>query len=191
VLGDVAESTSWPQAYYFRTRFVVPPNSGLGSIRLRGSIDDGVIFYLNGTEIYRNNMPAGKVDMYTSAITDGDPINCINSPDIPVTNFLSGTNLLAAEVHNSSDAASLDLYYGVQIDATIAPTALPALQIKRTNSVPPAVVVTWIPTNFPNWVLFGRTNAATGTWTVVATNSPFQTNLTYGPVREYRLGPKP
>lgn len=191
VLGDVADSTSWPQAYYFRTRFVAPPNGGRGSIRLRGSIDDGVIFYLNGTEIYRNNMPAGKVDMFTSALIDGDPVNCINSPDIAVTNFLSGTNLLAAEVHNSSDAASLDLYYGVQIDATISPTALPALQIKRTNSVPPAVIVSWTPTNFPNWVLFGRTNAATGTWTVVATNSPFQTNLTYGPVREYRLGPRP
>src|SRR5207249_4095616 len=40
--------------YYFRTTFVPPPGSlSSGILRLRHIIDDGAVFYLNGTEILR------------------------------------------------------------------------------------------------------------------------------------------
>jgi len=106
-----------------------------------------------------------------------------------VTNLLSGTNVLATEVHNTSDADVRDLYFGVQIDALFSPAVLPALQIKRTNSVPPAVLVTWTPTNFPGWVLLGRTNGTTTNWTQLGTNSPFRLNVTNNTMREFRLRP--
>ena len=191
--GDVGEGAGYPRAYYFRTPFVLPPNNGQGSIRIIGSIDDGVAYYINGVELpWRYNLPAGKLAVDTSALRDVDPIDCVYSPFFDLTNLVSGTNLLASEVHNTSDANTLDMYYGVQIEALIAPRLSPALQIKlQTNTVPRSVLVTWSPTNFLGWVLKSRPDGTSTTWTRVATNSPFQTNVTSGPMREYRLMPGP
>jgi hypothetical protein len=165
---------------------VLPDNSGSGAIRLTASIDDGAVFYLNGVEINRYNMPPGPVDRNTRAIVDLDPLACFNTQYLSVTNFLRGTNLLATEVHQSSDPASLDIYFGVEIDAIAAPRTYPALQIERTDTVPGGIVVTWPVTDFPGWGLLAQ-NPRTTNWTLVATNSPFQTNLIPGASQFYRL----
>src|SRR5215213_7851051 len=44
---------------YFRKSFTVANPADFNSLTLDILRDDGAVVYLNGTEIYRNNMPAG------------------------------------------------------------------------------------------------------------------------------------
>lgn len=82
---------------YFRRAFTLSsaPDSWL-TLRVRR--DDGVIVYLNGAEIFRNNMPQGTITHYTAALEN------VQTTSFLVTNvgaefFLPGDNLIAAEVH--------------------------------------------------------------------------------------------
>jgi hypothetical protein len=55
---------------YFRKSFTVP-NASLYSSLMFGLVrDDGAIVYLNGTEVYRSNMPTGSVNFKTKAPAD-------------------------------------------------------------------------------------------------------------------------
>jgi hypothetical protein len=47
-------------AYYFRTRFVFTGDAGRVQLLLRPLVDDGAVGYLNGVEVFRMNMPAGR-----------------------------------------------------------------------------------------------------------------------------------
>ena len=52
---------------YFRHAFSVSDAVSYTNLILRVVRDDGVVAYLNGTEIYRNNMPAGSITHTTLA----------------------------------------------------------------------------------------------------------------------------
>src|SRR5439155_3105557 len=54
---------------YFRKSFNVDDPAAVKSLDLRLIRDDGAIIYLNGTEVYRNNMPGGAVTSATQAST--------------------------------------------------------------------------------------------------------------------------
>jgi len=55
------------------------------SLKLRYLIDDGAVFYLNGQEIYRYNMPTGTITSTTQAPTNiGDATTISAAVDIPV-----------------------------------------------------------------------------------------------------------
>jgi len=183
-LGDVADDPSWPRTYYFRTRFNLPPNTGRGSICLLASFYDGAEFYLNGVKIYRSYMDPrpGGIDI----VEDPDSVHCVGTGLLEVTNLLCGTNILATEVHQSTDPNTLDVYFGVEIDAIVVPAACPALQIERINTESGGIVVTWPAEQFPGWGLLAQTLGTTN-WTLVATHSPFQTNLIPGASQVYRL----
>ena len=62
--------------------------------------DDGIVVYLNGNEVYRNNMPSGAITSTTlassSAANDG---NTVIQTNISATSLVSGTNVLAVEIH--------------------------------------------------------------------------------------------
>jgi len=100
--------------YYFRHAFNVPDRNAYAVLLLRVRRDDGVIVYLNGTEVYRNNMPAGPVDYLTLAGNAGDDGNTFFSTNVPVALLVNGQNVIAAEIHqnqpNSSDI-SFDLEF--------------------------------------------------------------------------------
>jgi hypothetical protein len=90
-----------PPTVYYRHAFVTP--NTLIPISLAGSLqrDDGTVVYLNGTEIFRDNLPAGAVSYSTPALS------AVDDPDesdrftfvIPENLLLPGTNVLAAEMH--------------------------------------------------------------------------------------------
>ena len=64
--------------------------------------DDGIVVYLNGEEVFRNNMPPGTITYTTlaSAIASDDGINSYFAvPDAGM--FVEGTNVIAAEVHQN------------------------------------------------------------------------------------------
>jgi CotH kinase protein/Lamin Tail Domain len=112
--------------YYFRTRFVLNPaftiaTSGL-KIKLATVIDDGAVFYLNGAEIFRLAMPEGPIDYSTLATRAvGDAI-WEGFFTIPPDHLVTGTNLLAVEVHQT-DPTSSDVVFGMTLDLAIEPVS--------------------------------------------------------------------
>jgi hypothetical protein len=179
--------------YYFRNRFLLPANSGEGSIRLSHVTDSGVIWYLNGQEIYRFNLPDGKVDSFTTASAEVG-VQCRDVTSIPVTNLRTGTNVLAAEVHQSTEGVDVTLYYGVQMDALFIKEAPRAPQFGRDAFIKletNRVVVTWDTNKFPGAKLEQSTNIRTNQqmepWTVISTTSPYRTTPLSRTNRFYRL----
>lgn len=82
--------------------------------------DDGIIVYLNGEEVIRDNMPAGTVthSTFSSTTIDGAAETAINLFSIPKNKFVQGVNRISIELHNRS-ASSSDL----TIDAYLKTTA--------------------------------------------------------------------
>ncbi|MEX1104673.1 MAG: alkaline phosphatase PhoX, partial [Ilumatobacteraceae bacterium] len=94
-----------PITAYFRTSFTGSSSHTNLSLRLRR--DDGAVVYLNGVEVARSNMPAGIITASTlasSSINDGAETTI---HVIPVSaSLVTGTNVLAVEVHQFQTASS-------------------------------------------------------------------------------------
>ncbi len=133
--------------YYFRTHFSFAGSpEGFGLV-FTNYIDDGAIFYLNGTEIQRVRMSPGPAG-YTQ-FSSGCPVNsCEATLDVPdvfriggsaMTNLLDGDNLIAVEVHQQSTNSS-DVVFGSTVSLVRALASETSLRITQTNNV---VVVSW------------------------------------------------
>jgi hypothetical protein len=87
--------------YYFRTKFVYSGDLSHTQLQLQPLIDDGAVFYLNGVEIYRYNLPAGTINYFTlasAAVGDATYAPAVTLPD---NLLVLGTNVLAVEVHQA------------------------------------------------------------------------------------------
>jgi hypothetical protein len=109
--------------YYFRTTFVLTNDPNLISVIASNYVDDGLVVYLNGQELYRINMPEGTPGYNTLApgtLTEGVFI----TTNIPGTRFNQGTNHLAVEVHQVNLTSS-DVAFGLALHASfLTPTVL-------------------------------------------------------------------
>ncbi|MGJ8641641.1 MAG: lamin tail domain-containing protein [Opitutaceae bacterium] len=135
---------SLPTTCYFRTTFDIDLE-GAESLSLIANtiVDDGVVLYLNGTEILRNRMNGGTVAFDTFALSVGDAV--LEGPfEIDTGSLVDGLNVLAAEVHQTK-ATSSDIVMGLTLDVTretsdldqVAPTILsqnPAVNGRVTSS---------------------------------------------------------
>jgi hypothetical protein len=89
---------------YFRKTFTVDDPSDYTSRTGSVIYDDGAIVYLNGSEVFRINMPVGVVGFDTLAL---DVADYVPEPlALDVDQLLPGTNVLAVEVHQGSVASS-------------------------------------------------------------------------------------
>ncbi len=103
---------------WFRRHFVPP--ASLTSLTLRVLRDDGLAVYLNGTEIYRNNLPAGPVlsnTLATVSVTGVEENRWLVVPlashvVLPLIN--PGDNVIAAEVHQFS-ANNADMSFDLEL----------------------------------------------------------------------------
>lgn len=105
--------------YYFRKQFNVSSAAAVTAASLTYSRDDGILLYLNGQEIERDNMPTGTIDASTlanSAIGGADE-TALNSATINTSLLVDGTNQLAAEVHQTSVTSS-DLNFDAALTLT-------------------------------------------------------------------------
>ncbi|MEM7386119.1 MAG: lamin tail domain-containing protein, partial [Verrucomicrobiota bacterium] len=108
--------TAGPITYYFELDF--DPGFTGQSVELQWTqlLDDGAVFYLNGVEFSRQNLPDGTITADTVATTtvnqlDISPLQSLTlSPDL----LLPGSNRLSVEVHQSSILSS-DLLFGMEI----------------------------------------------------------------------------
>jgi hypothetical protein len=146
------------QTFYFRTYFNFGPVSPAVKLKLRHVVDDGAIFYLNGEEVHRFGIADGVVVNYLTSF--GGHENVYEGPyDIAITNLMEGTNVFAAEVHQSGTGSS-DMVFGAELVATF-PVSRPTLAITRQGT---SVRISWAPAG---GLLESATSPA-GPWSPVA-----------------------
>ena len=103
-----------PTTYYFRTSFSFTGDVATTVLRLHPQVADGAVFYLNGTEVLRLNMPDGPIDASTLAVTDVEGVDYSGPFAIPSDNLLPGTNVLAVEVHQAGAGAD-GMVFGAEL----------------------------------------------------------------------------
>jgi hypothetical protein len=115
VLQRVGDAGTTNITFYFRHTFTVANPSSITSLVARVVRDDGIILYLNGTEILRNNLTNAVVDFQTLAAdaVEDEPLLATN---VPPTLLVAGVNVLAAEVHQQSITSS-DVSFDLQLIA--------------------------------------------------------------------------
>jgi hypothetical protein len=113
---DLATALSSPadpaaRTVYFRRSFSVTDPTLFQWLNFQVTRDDGVVVYLNGVEVFRNNMPPGLIGPQSTAL---DSSLTTVSATVPAASLLAGVNVLAVELHNrggsdSSPDGKLDL----------------------------------------------------------------------------------
>lgn len=103
--------------YYFRKTFVFGDDPANSSLRMNAVVADGAVFYLNGVEVHRMNLPDGPLSYSTPALSNISAPGYSGVIDLQHEYMVNGTNVLAVEVHQaagSPDAPLLALNLSVQ-----------------------------------------------------------------------------
>ena len=130
---------------YFRKTFTVANPSLFNSLNLQVVRDDGVVVYINGQEVWRNNMPGGTITTSTtanSAVAFGDE-DAWQQATISSAFLLAGTNTIAVEIHQESGSSS-DISFNLKLDGNLGVISTtadrgPYLNLATSSSV----VVKW------------------------------------------------
>lgn len=105
--GDGDESTviaSGVYTAYFRSSFQVTDPSAFSNLDLNLIYDDGAVIYINGTEAWRVNMPAGTITYNTFSASQSSD-NSLATEQIGNI-LIPGTNVVSVEVHQRSSGSS-------------------------------------------------------------------------------------
>ncbi len=110
--------------YYFRHEFNVTDPDEFLDLKLELLRDDGAVVYINGKEVTRSNMPTNKYIYYNttakSAIS-GTAENTYYVYTVSSAYLVSGTNLIAVEVHQNSGTSS-DVSFDLKLSTEPNPT---------------------------------------------------------------------
>ena len=120
---------------YFRKSITISDAAVFASYAAQISRDDGVVVYVNGAEVYRNNLPTGSISHTTLAKEAKDNGTVPQSFTISTSAFVSGTNIIAVEVHQAK-ANSPDLAFDLELSGTLK--SPPANQPPTVNLSSPA-----------------------------------------------------
>jgi hypothetical protein len=132
---------------YFRKSFSVASIPSVLSLDL--VCDDGAVVYLNGIEIYRQNMPTGTILYNTlapvSTGNSGTPAeNAWTTVTLSSASLVVGNNVIAVEIHQN-EANSSDISFNFRLTDNNFPPVRPLitrgayLQMLSTNSI----VIRW------------------------------------------------
>jgi hypothetical protein len=105
---------------YFRRTFNVTGLSTLNSITMNIVRDDGMVVYINGKEVARDNLPGGTPahsTLASTAISDAGETTPITFSISPC-DLVEGTNYIAVEMHQSSGNSS-DLSFNMELIGSI------------------------------------------------------------------------
>jgi hypothetical protein len=190
--ANPATAAPYP-TYYIRSHFSF--TNGLKGISLAFTnyLDDGAVFYLNGTEIQRVRMPASPAAILNATLASG--YACSNSvdygdavcPDVwnlsgdLTTNLVAGDNVLAVEVHNYN-SGSPDITFGTQLAVLTTVAVPPQLDIQTSGN---QLTVSWTRGGFT----LQQADYPAGPWANVSgpvVSSPYVTTNS-GAARFFRL----
>ena len=126
---------------YFRRFFRVDDAADFDSLTLRVLRQDGLLVYLNGSPVARNNLPPDPVNYLTLASTNAsaaDGTSNFYTAAIDAGYLVPGTNVIAAEIH-LSQANSPHLAFDLELTGTrtfLAPwfTAQPQSQTAAAST---------------------------------------------------------
>ncbi|WP_426295104.1 fibronectin type III domain-containing protein [Dyadobacter endophyticus] len=122
--------------FYFRKSFQVSNTSAYASLRLRATLDDGIVIYIGGVEVARKNMTPSQGGYAGTPV--GTPLLTIDTV-LSVNRIQNGTNIIAVELHQTGQTSS-DIYFDLQLDGEPAgaPPSLfrhPYLQLASHNQM--------------------------------------------------------
>lgn len=140
---------------YFRYAFDVAEADLVAALSLAMVSDDGGVVYLNGEEVFRNNMPSGSISSTTfasQAIGGADESFFERKAVFPAL-LREGTNVMAVEIHQANFTSS-----DISFDFTMDMVREVVVSIPTLSPIP-----TYIPTLVPS---------------VVSSPSPSQTPVT-------------
>jgi len=105
--------------YYFRRFITVTDAASFATVTIRIRRDDGAVVYFNGAEVARSNMPSGTITSATIAPTTvaGTDEDTFFTYVVPAATLAEGSNVIAAEVHQSSLPSS-DLGFDLELVGT-------------------------------------------------------------------------
>ncbi len=179
---------------YFRQSFNVANAAQVSALTLRLLRDDGAVVYLNGTEVYRNNMPTGTIAYTTRASTSVED-NTFFSSSVSPALLVNGTNVIAVEIHQN-DATSSDISFDFELKGTLSgavtipsdPANLVAAAVSQSQ-----INLTWQDnsSNETGFKVERSLDGSTG-WTLITTTaanatSYSDTGLTAGTKYYYRV----
>src|SRR5260221_5501640 len=154
-------SSTYPYiTYYFRTHFNYTNTLTSVTLTFSNYLDDGAAFYLNGTVINADKMPAQP--WFNSTLATGNfcsPANaiCPYVFSIPGTLLNSGDNVVAVEVHNFQ-ANSADVAFGEALIYSIPPPAPPFITNLVVIPGETSATITWTTrSNSTSQVQYGLT----------------------------------
>ena len=117
--GDGDEATELQRGhvtYYFRHSMTIDNPDDIAGMTLAILRDDGAVVYVNGTEVYRTNMPGGTISYRTFA-SAGIETNEYFEHEFAPPELIAGTNVIAVEVHQSSLSSS-DVSFDFSLEAS-------------------------------------------------------------------------
>ena len=101
------------------------PNPGaLGQLTLRVKRDDGIAVYVNGTEVTRDNLPAGTLtaaSFSSTKVTAADGV-AWKTFTIPSSALVAGDNVIAAEVHQDAKSDTRSVF-DLELQSTVTSAA--------------------------------------------------------------------
>ncbi len=109
--------------YYFRTTFTLAEEPEAGEkFQLNYYLDDGAIFYVNGTEVGAYNCNSGLAfDDFSNAYEGNQAAS--GTIEIPAALLHSGSNTIAVEVHNTSHSSS-DIFFEAMVARSPSATSV-------------------------------------------------------------------
>lgn len=111
---DPSENDPYVVTYYFRQDFEFTGDPAANELVLQSIIDDAVVVYLNGEELYRQGIGANpSFDTFADASGDASRVGPVM---VSSEHLRMGTNVVAAEVHQTSSGSS-DIVFGLALRA--------------------------------------------------------------------------
>ncbi|MFT3909167.1 MAG: metallophosphoesterase family protein [Ferruginibacter sp.] len=102
---------------YFRKTISITNPAAYSIFTSNVKRDDGIIVYINGTEVYRNNLATGSITYTTLATNASDDGATAQNFTIPATAFIAGNNTIAVEIHQTAVTSS-DISFDMELMAT-------------------------------------------------------------------------
>lgn len=128
---------------YFAKDFTVDLSTLSDAMELGVMRDDGIVVYLNGIEVVRDNMPTGTITFSTPSVTtiDGAAESVYNIFSIPKSKFTNGVNRISIELHNRTGTSS-----DLRVDAYLKTTSTVTPPVTTCNGTHISCFTSIIPT---------------------------------------------
>jgi hypothetical protein len=128
---------------YFRKSFVVPAGVVYTNLDFQLVRDDGAVVWLNGRELFRSNLPTTPISFQTlaSATVNGADEQTPFTTSVGVTNLLTGTNMVAVEIHQATvDSSDLGFNLALVASGYLDAIPVPRLAVEFTEG---AIELSW------------------------------------------------